>query len=199
MSFKIIYGTPILKVKMPNHEEILENFLPFIEDENNFDFSTSWDCNCGTTINNLEKNEIFPWHLFFENIGPILDEYSSKIGLSNEAKIKMSGHAWANTYTKDQFQEVHQHQNKNILISCAYMLKLPKDSAEFSFYHSNYNVFPAHLNYYFDDHSPFSGSTIKPPLDEGDIIFFPSSTSHYVSSHNSTELRASISANFNIN
>jgi len=195
MSLDIIYGFPVLKAKMTNHEEILKGFLPFIENDNNFDFPKTWDCSCKTTIDDQEKNSKFPWHLFFENINTILADYSAKIGLSKNALLRMNGQAWVNKYDQGNAQEVHDHKGTNNLISCAYMLKLPTDSAQFTFYQSNYEVFPKHLNFLFD--TP-AGSAVKPPLEEGDVIFFPSSAAHYVSSHRLTEVRASISANFDI-
>ena len=35
-----------------------------------------------------------------------------------------------------------------------------------------------------------------PPLEEGDIVFFPSNLEHYVSNNTSDQVRSTISANF---
>ena len=50
MHFEILYGVPILKTRMPNHENILKVFLPFIENKDNFDYADIWNCDCRTTI-----------------------------------------------------------------------------------------------------------------------------------------------------
>jgi len=197
MSLNVIFGTPVYKTKMPNHEEILKGFTPFIESEDNFDQATFWDCDCRTTIQNDEKNSLFPWHLFFKTVYNLVDEYAYSIGLSQEACEKMYGQAWANRYTKGQYQEVHSHSGGNLVISCAYMLKLPPNSASFSFYDSSYSHFPVHLAQCFTN-KPFMGRRVTPPLEEGDIIFFPASLDHYVSTHKADELRSTISANFGI-
>ena len=196
MSLDVVFGVPVFKTRMPNHQEILKRFMPFIKNNDNFDIPTAWDCACKTTIDDTEKNSKFPWHLFFENVTTILAEYSAKIGLSNDALSKINGHAWVNRYDQGESQEVHDHKTENNLISCAYMLKLPKNSAQFTFYQSNYEIFPKHLSSFFN--SP-TGTAVKPLLEEGDIIFFPSSATHYVSAHKTSKVRASISANFNIN
>lgn len=183
---------------MPYHEKILKGFLPFIENKDNFDLPKTWNCDCKTTIDNQEKNSKFPWDLFFEEVYGVLGKYASSIGLCNDNINRFRGHAWINRYDTNEFQEIHHHKDKNNLISCAYMLKLPKDSAEFSFYQSNYDVFPTHLKHLFNENKLFLSDTMKPILTEGDIIFFPSSATHYVNSHKSSKLRASISANFEI-
>ena len=198
MNFEIMFGIPILKTRMPNHENILKGFLPLIENNDNFDPSVTWNCDCKTTIDNQEKNGKFPWDLFFEEIYQVLNKYASIIGMTDTSTAQLSGHAWINRYDKNDFQEIHHHKQGNNLISCAYMLKLPKDSAEFSFYQSNYDVFPAHLKHVFGENNMFSGDTIKPILSEGDIILFPSSTTHYVNVHKLSNLRSTISANFGI-
>lgn len=198
MNFEILYGIPILKTKMPNHEKILERFLPFIENKDNFDYSEIWNCDCKTTIGNQEKNSKFPWDLFFQEVYNVLSYYTASLGMTQDSMEQLASRAWINRYDKNESQEVHHHKQGNNLISCAYMLKLPKDSAEFSFFQPNHDIFPAHLKHAFDESSMFLGDTIKPKLTEGDILFFPSSATHYVNSHKTTELRSTISANFEV-
>lgn len=198
MNFEILYGIPILNTKMPNHEKILEGFLPFIENKDNFDYSEIWNCDCKTTIGNQEKNSKFPWDLFFQEVYNVLSYYTASLGMTQDSMEQLASRAWINRYDKNESQEVHHHKQGNNLISCAYMLKLPKDSAEFSFFQPNHDIFPAHLKHAFDESSMFLGDTIKPKLTEGDILFFPSSATHYVNSHKTTELRSTISANFEV-
>jgi hypothetical protein len=107
----------------------------------------------------------------------------------------MFGYAWTNRYTKGQHQEIHSHAGDNNLISCAYMLKLPENSGEFAFYNSAASQFPVEQLKHFDAASVF-GKRITPILNEGDVIFFPSSLDHYVTYHKGDEVRSSISANF---
>ena len=198
MHFEILYGVPILKTRMPNHENILKAFLPFIENKDNFDYADMWNCDCRTTIGNDEKNKEFPWDLFFKEVYEVLGHYASSIGVTEDNIQKIVSRAWINRYEKNQSQEAHHHKQGNNLISCAYMLKLPKDSADFSFFHSICDVFPAHLKEVFGENQMFLGDTIKPDLSEGDILFFPSSATHYVNAHKTTELRSTISANFEV-
>jgi ectoine hydroxylase-related dioxygenase (phytanoyl-CoA dioxygenase family) len=53
----------------------------------------------------------------------------------------------------------------------------------------------AAYRYYQANHLQYN-NRITPPLDEGDIIFFPSTLEHYVTGNKTNNHRATISANF---
>ena len=194
-----IFGIPILKTRMPNHNVIKAEFSSFLTDEKNFsDASSLWDCNCGTTHANKEKNDVLPWRSFFENVNPLINQYAQVVGFNTE-KYELFGYAWANRYAKGQHQEIHAHEGKNYIISCAYMLELPDDDVDlgqFIFYNSAYRIFSPDIHYMFDKKE--YSKRYNPELKEGDIIFFPSSLEHYVTYNKTDKIRASISANFGI-
>ena len=76
------------------------------------------------------------------------------------------------------------------------MMKTPPDSGKFMFYNNVYDHF------WQTDLPALSTSDFKynnritPPMEEGDIIYFPSNLNHYVSPNNTEKTRATISANF---
>jgi uncharacterized protein (TIGR02466 family) len=194
-----IFGAPILKLQMPNHDVIKSEFSSFLIDEENFsDASEIWDCTCGTTHGNEENNNKLPWNTFFQNINPLIKQYAQEIGFSTE-KYELFGYAWANRYTNGQHQEIHAHEGDNNIISCAYMLDLPDndvDCGQFLFYNSSARSFPADFMYMFETHEHLK--RYNPMLKDGDIIFFPSSLEHYVTYNKTDKIRASISANFGV-
>ena len=195
-----IFGIPVLKIQMPYHEEIKDAFLPLLEDENNFAQSDHWDCMCGTTQNDPEKNKLFPWDNFYENVQPLLGQYLSMVGFKNEIFPTLFGYAWANRYVKNEHQEIHCHGGHGNIVSCAYMLELPdeENTGEIMFYNSSNSYFPSELMAPMH-YNNFDGRRHNPQLKEGEIIFFPSGLDHYVT-YNKTDLRrATISANFGVN
>jgi len=200
--FDKVFGYPILKVRMPNHEIIKEQFEPFIKEKENFSSPVQWDCNCGTTLYVNEKNQRLPWDIFFENIWIVLNEYLNIIGMRPDYAEKLSAHAWANRYTYGQHQEIHTHRSDDNMISCAYMLDLPSDGPElgqFIFYDGKHSPFPLHLMDCFVQEARESYVTkYNPFVKDGEIIFFPSSLDHYVTWNQTDNIIATVSANFSI-
>lgn len=189
-----LFGYPVLVTKMPNHEIIKSAFEPFFDDDV-FDLTSSWDCNCTSTFEKNDNN--LPWNFFFANVNNILNEYLDALSFDEQQKQNIKGYAWANRYKINQHQEIHNHSANNNFVSCAYMLQLPKNSGSFSFYKSNYNIFPTHLLNSFTNHTILN-QRAEPNVNEGDIIIFPSSLDHYVTYHKSNDLRISISCNFSL-
>lgn len=201
--FDKVFGYPILKLEMPNHADIKEQFKPFVEDKENFGSAAQWDCDCGTTLHHEEKNQQLPWDIFFTNIQPALNEYLKVIGMQKEYAQKLYAHAWANRYEKGQHQEIHAHLSGNNLISCAYMLDIPSegpDAGQFIFYNSVYAPFEMQLmDCFYQEARETYMKRYNPYAQEGEIIFFPSSLDHYVTWNQTDSVRATISANFSIN
>ena len=194
-----IFGIPVLKTRMPDHDTIKTEFSSFLTDEETFrDASSTWDCNCGTTHGKEDNNNKLPWDTFFQSINPLISQYAQIVGFNTE-KYELFGYAWANRYAKGQHQEIHAHEGDNNIISCAYMLDLPDDDVDlgqFIFYNSAYRIFPTDIHYMFNKKE--YSKRYNPELKDGDIIFFPSSLEHYVTYNKTDKIRASISANFGI-
>lgn len=203
--FEFVFGSLIYKAKMPNHEKIKEAFMPFLNDPDAFGDSSKWDCNCDTTIHNYDLNAKLPWELFFENIQGGLGPYLQEIGLKEEYLQKVHSYAWANRYHQGQHQEVHAHSGDNNLVSCAYILDQEGENTvensgkygQFIFYNSTAEPFSPNQMHLFNEPERWTARH-NPFLQEGEIIFFPSTLNHYVTWNKSETTRASISANFRI-
>ena len=76
------------------------------------------------------------------------------------------------------------------------MLKTPPNSGNFVFHNNTYDYFQQTGLPNLTSQAFKYNNRITPPCEEGDIIYFPSNLGHYVSDNKSTEVRATISANF---
>lgn len=189
-----LFPTPVYETTVKEHQLIKDAFAPFINEDKYFNTPSSWNCDVDTSFG-LEPLSDLPWHVFFENVMPLLNDFLIELGINKQYSVNVQ--AWMNRYHKGQHQEIHCHSDTHNVISCAYMMQLPKDSGDFVFYKSNNDFFQRtslqHLSY-----NDFYGNKYTPPLEEGGIVFFPGNLDHYVTYNKSDNLRVTLSANFSI-
>ena len=193
--FHEIYPIPVYSTKLSNHEVVQKDFAEVIKDDNNFGKNPGWHCDVDTTFGLPEANNL-PFQNFLKGAVMALNDYLKHLGV--DYPVKYGVECWLNRYGKNQNQELHNHAGACV-ISCAYMMNLPKDSGKFVFYRNTYDFFHnSKLPLLTSGHFIYN-NRITPPLEEGDIVFFPSVLEHYVTTNNSDEVRSTISANFTIN
>ncbi|MBJ33313.1 MAG: hypothetical protein CMC89_01140 [Flavobacteriaceae bacterium] len=187
-----LYAIPVYKTKLPDHEKVQQDFQDVIANDDNFDKVSSWYSNVDTTFGNPEANKL-PFNAFIKNAILVLNKYITHFSV--DAPLRYGVECWLNRYKKDYYQEVHNHAGRSVF-SCAYMMNTPKNSGNFVFYKNTYdNLHASGLPLLSSE--PFAyNNRITPPLEEGDIIFFPSTLEHYVTGNKTDNNRATISANF---
>jgi uncharacterized protein (TIGR02466 family) len=187
-----LFGIPVYKTQLQEHSNIQKQFSEILTNDEYFKNIPTWYSNVDTTFGNRDADNL-PWQNFIKSAMSGLKEYIEIFELELPAEYRIE--CWLNRYKKGQFQEVHNHAGESV-ISCAYMLNTPPNSGNFVFYKNAYDYFhQSELPKLTKQ--PFKyNNRVTPPLQEGDIIYFPSSLEHYVSNNNSNELRATISANF---
>ncbi len=187
-----LYAIPVYKTKLPEHEKVQKEFEDIIKKDEHFENVSSWYSNVDTTFGNPEANQL-PFNEFIKNAIIVLNKYITHFNI--DAPLRYGVECWLNRYKKDCYQEVHNHAGRSVF-SCAYMMNTPKDSGNFVFYKNTYdNLHASGLPVLSS--KPFQyNNRITPPLDEGDIIFFPSTLEHYVTGNKTNNHRATISANF---
>lgn len=189
---KQLFAIPVYEVSVPGHDKIKDAFMPFVTQDKYFNNPSSWNCDVDTSFG-LEPLSDLPWGVFFENVIPLLGEFLNELGVNQQFSV--TAQAWMNRYHKGQHQEVHCHSDGRNVISCAYMMKLPKDSGKFVFYKSNNDFFQRttlqELSY-----NDYYGNKYTPELEEGQMVFFPANLDHYVTHHTNDEMRVTLSANF---
>lgn len=179
-----------------DHQKILTEMLPYIEDPSYF--IDPWIYSkCKSTCQSLRNKEL-PWNVFFEAIKPNLEEFFASLNPLCEYKIS-SDEVWLNLYERDGFQEIHDHAFPNRAFSCAYILELPKEKnsgGELVFENTNFPIIQSTgINRIFN---AFNYEKFIPTLEEGMLIIFPSWVKHYVLPNRSDQRRVTISANFRL-
>ena len=193
----LIYGYPIGIYKLPSHKKLKEEFLPHLSNDEMFSKVPHWQSNVETTFGS-DTNNLLPWDTFIKESIGLLKEYINDFLNLNRIDFNIGTYAWLNRYRTGQYQEIHNHAGNNNAISCAYMLSTPIDSGNFVFYNEGSDFWNNTPLREFTNNYPFN-NRFTPNMSEGDIIFFPSTLSHYVTFNNSTDVRSTISANFKIN
>lgn len=187
-----LYGIPVYKTLLHGHSNVQKEFEPFLEDSKFLKRSNDWACNVDTTFGNREADDM-PWNVFIKPAMEGLNEYLETFQIDLPAEYRIE--CWLNRYNKGDFQEVHNHTGVSA-ISCAYMMKTPPGSGNFTFYNNTYDHFwQTDLPLLTTQDFKYN-NRITPPLEEGEIIYFPSNLNHYVSPNNTAHTRATISANF---
>jgi hypothetical protein len=175
--------------KIYNHQEIKEKYLKLILDdyENNRDEykeKSDWNCNVVTSYFDFNGNnkKIFD-QFFIENViqNPI-ENCIEELKLVQPSTVSIFK-LWYNVYGQNDYQEVHHHLgDRPISYSGIYILDLcGKNNTHF--YQPGTTV-ESHFG------STFRGSD----LEEGDVIIFPASLSHYASPAESNK----VSVSFNV-
>ena len=187
-----IYAIPVYKTKLPEHELVQQDFDAVLDNDEHFSNVPTWYSNVDTTFGNPKANEL-PFQRFIKSAIVGLNEYLEHFEL--DQPIRYGVECWLNRYKQNYHQEVHNHAGRSV-ISCAYMMKTPKDSGNFVFYKNMYDFF--HMSGLpMLSSKPFRyNNRITPPMVEGDIVYFPSTLEHYVTENKTDSTRATISANF---
>ena len=187
-----LYSIPVYKIKLPENEQEQQDFADILDKEEYFSRVPSWYSPVDTTYGNPEASNL-PFKTFIRSAITGLNEYLENFNIDLTLDYRIE--CWLNKYKPGSYQEVHNHVGV-AQISCAYMMHTPKDSGNFVFYNKAYDFLhqsglPSLTT------QPFRyNNRVTPPLEEGDIVFFPSNLEHYVSNNTSDQLRSTISANF---
>ena len=167
------------KFKAENYEA-LNSYIDSLELTDDKDFA--WGFNCRSKKRDVEQKDLV------ELLYPNLLKLSDIIGRTLDISLTES---WLNFYEKGDFQEVHSHSNRDLVM--IYFPKVKSDYSKFYLYDRNEHMFAPELamilgykNIYY------------PKIMSGDIMFFPGNMLHAVTPHNSDEIRKTLSANFHV-
>lgn len=187
-----LFGIPVYKTLLKEHSLVQEDFKEILNDDSNFAKVPTWYSNVDTTYGNKKANEL-PFKRFIRSAIEGLNEYLEVFDV--DVSLDYQIECWVNRYKPGQFQEVHNHAGP-AQVSCAYMLKTPPSSGNFVFHNNTYDYFHQSGLPSLSSKDFKYNNRITPPCEEGDIIYFPSNLGHYVSDNQSSNTRATISANF---
>jgi len=168
--------------KVKNHEKIKEKYYTeILKNKNTISKNQNWVAEVVTSYNNSDWNKIFFNREFCDNViwpyfDNMLEKLSDNIPIPEESYLS---ECWVNLYEKGNFQEPHQHGKPFNKIDGRY--------------HSNVfcGIYLLHLEeknktVFFQDTSSSCGNTdskfnfMTDFIEEGNVIFFPSTLLHYV-------------------
>lgn len=190
-----LFGDLLYIGKIHDPKSIKNIFRQYYNKTEYFSTPEGWGSPLKTTLYSDDAIRDLPWKILFKEI---LDDHLIPFLNSlnpNSSNIDISYEPWLNLYDTFHCQEYHNHLAKNNHFSCAYMLEIPENSGEIKFVSRADNFYAqTGLNRMFD--LPFDIEKYKPPQEEGTILIFPSYLPHLVTPNLSSDLRATISANF---
>lgn len=195
--FKQIFSVPILHTNIPTQNQIANIF-------NNVDLNTlvkdvgdnGWNCNLKTGHGlNLPKEKTFWVNEFIEHLQPYVFAWIDKFSIEKQEYDIQFDTPWINIYKKGDNQNLHNHLGGNNLLSYAYFLTYPEDSAKISFRNSLRDK-----NFHGQEERKILNimdNFYEPSIQEGDLLLFPSWLEHSVHK-NKSEQRITISGNIKI-
>tara|TARA_Y100000052_G_C2906343_1_gene59815 strand:- start:39 stop:611 length:573 start_codon:yes stop_codon:yes gene_type:complete len=154
---------------------------------------------CNKKSKSEVRNDLFSWGklckvdrvpLLWEEV---IDLYKPSMEILSQQLNKSFQYTmfnpWLNLYKKNYYQEIHDHHEHDI--SSVFFVNDGVDFSKFFFYdrHSlNFSETYEELISY--------KNTFEPDIKKGDIIFFSSHLLHGVTTHQSDEIRKTLSLNF---
>ena len=142
----------------------------------------SWGNNCRI------DRVLLSWEDVIDLYQPSMEVFSQQLKKKFEYTMF---NPWLNLYERDYYQEIHCHKGYDI--SSIFFVNDGVDFSELFFYDRNATNFSNN----YEDLISFE-STVNISYKKGDIIFFQSHTLHGVTSHQSDEIRKTLSVNFKI-
>jgi uncharacterized protein (TIGR02466 family) len=189
-----IWPTWVYSEIVAEHDQIYQEFLPFVTDKNNF--TDTWTFgNCLSSIRN-PNNDSMPWGTYFDFIKPHVDNYLMSLEPTESYSLSCDEY-WANIYYNGHFQESHDHSFSGRSLSAIYILEVAEnqEGGDLVFECPMYNVVKyTSLNIF----KKWNYQHFVPKLVPGLLMIFPSWISHYVLPLTSESRRISLATNFKL-
>jgi uncharacterized protein (TIGR02466 family) len=180
-----IFKTSIFKTIIKN-ENYINYFVDFLNIQKKFDNGNTIS-NVGgfqsISFSTLDNKKIIE-DIFIKPATEYIKQFNKiyKIELAN---------FWINSNNKNDYNFLHNHPESNI--SGVYYIKTPKNSGRIVFQNGDLTKMNSKNQNYFDDPNFYSRYFI--PVNQYDLILFPSETFHYVEPNRSDEERISVAFN----
>ena len=172
-----------IKIRPPNFKEILSEVNKI---ESKVDLNEkndhSWGSNCNVKTVSLDKDAWIPF------LNPAIKQFSGQVGINHLVSIDAP---WINFYKRNYFQEVHHHVNSDF--ATVLFLNSGENFAKFYFHNRLAGLIPPKIKTLAS-----MGDSCFPPVEPGDMLFFPSYLLHGVTPHRSDEIRKTLSFNITI-
>ena len=115
--------------------------------------------------------------------------YFNKIICTSNSIIPYITQSWINYTETNQFH--HSHSHLNSYVSGVFYINADKKTDQITFYKSDHNT----LKLEVARHNIFNSTTLRYPVETGNVVLFPSSLGHGVERKKGTNTRISLSFN----
>jgi hypothetical protein len=185
------WGVNIYKFKIDENEKILDEIMKHRRDID-FNVNREWNAKVSQILSNTKTNKEFNILVFLKNK---IENYISRIpnckGLTLCTPPHIKPDLWINMYKKGDYQGAHRHMYpNNIKYSLVYFAKYnPDTDAKLMFGNPN----TTELILMSGEIKIIEKKFI--PVNEGEVILFPSYLPHCVEKHESDTERITVSGN----
>ena len=196
--FKNIFGVPILHTNVDTKNQIENLFAgvdlnELVQDVQNLN---NWNCNLKTGHGlKVDQNKLFWVNDFIQHLQPYVFKWIDKFAVKKQEFDIEFGNPWINVYNEGDNQNTHNHLGNNNILSYAYFLTFPENSANIYFNNSMKDK-----NFHGQDSGLMLNiidGVYEPKIQQGDLLLFPAWLEHGVNKNKSNQ-RVTISGNIKI-
>ena len=101
-----LYSIPVYKIKLPEHEQVQQDFADILDKEEYFSKIPSWYSPVDTTYGNPDASNL-PFKTFIRSAITGLNEYLENFSIDLTLDYRIE--CWLNKYNPGSYQEVHNH------------------------------------------------------------------------------------------
>lgn len=189
---KLISPDFVFHTKITDHQRIKQKFF---NEALRTCVSAAGDWNCDVLTNRDAKD--VDYTLFLEAFRPLVTAFCDAVGTRGPMELRLES-MWMNRYNKGSWQELHHHSTPANNISFVYFLNYnSKTDGQFFFLNERSNHYSASgLHHVFKLAENLNIAELLPmPVEEGDVLIFPSQLRHGVTMQRNDTDRCTLSGN----
>ena len=197
-----IFPTNIFVTKATNHSKIVDYFDKNIMPEYKNYQGNSNTSACNVFSDYFEGAPKLDQEMFGEFYQDDISNFLNKIEINPNVNWNLTSSYWYSISGKNGWQEAHCHVGgpKIINFSAVHYVKFLKEHTPLRFFNPMEQIIKATFPSEQPDDNPFMFNNLRivPPIEEGDLIIFPSYLKHDVPLQHSDEPRITTAINIGI-
>lgn len=185
------WGVNFYKFKIDENEKIIDEIMKHMGDID-FNISPKWNCKMSHILSDQHiDKELNIFKIITNKVKKYISYIPDRKGLTLRRTPNSKSELWVNIYNKGDYQDAHDHTDpNNIKYGLVYFVKYnPDTDAKLVFGNpdtAELTLIPPTLKIIDEKFIP---------MNEGEVIIFPSYLPHYVEKHESDTQRITVSGN----
>lgn len=189
---KFISPEFVFHSKLQNHSQIKEYLFPIAQAKC---VAAANDWNCDVLTSRGAKD--IDYSSFLSELKPIVTSFCDTLGTRGPIELRIES-LWMNLYKKGSWQELHHHSTPYNNISFVYFMQYnPQTDGQFFFQNErscHYSASGLHDVFKLSENLNI-GELTPLPVQEGDVILFPSHIRHGVTMQRHESIRCTLAGN----